>query len=126
MTGRVVHFEIPADDVGRASSFYREAFGWTISPMPEISYTIVSTVATDDGGTPTEPGAINGGMLPRDEYVSSPVITVQVDDVAQALARVEQLGGTIVRDKFEVAGMGFAAYVTDSEDNVLGLWEDAT
>ncbi len=37
MSGRVVHFEIPADDVERAQSFYQEAFGWQITPMPDMN-----------------------------------------------------------------------------------------
>ena len=43
MSGRVVHFEIPADDVGRAEEFYRSAFGWTLNSMPDMGYTMVST-----------------------------------------------------------------------------------
>ncbi|MDQ1668085.1 MAG: uncharacterized protein QOE40_146, partial [Actinomycetota bacterium] len=31
MGGRVVHFEIPADDLARAQEFYRSAFGWEIN-----------------------------------------------------------------------------------------------
>jgi predicted enzyme related to lactoylglutathione lyase len=27
---RVVHFEIPADDTGRAVKFYQKVFGWKI------------------------------------------------------------------------------------------------
>jgi predicted enzyme related to lactoylglutathione lyase len=27
---KIVHFEIPADDEGRARNFYREVFGWQL------------------------------------------------------------------------------------------------
>src|SRR5690606_15349347 len=47
MAGQVVHFEIPADDMERAQAFYREAFGWRLNPMPEMSYTLVTTVEPD-------------------------------------------------------------------------------
>ena len=40
MSGRVVHFELPADDMERAKAFYAEAFGWTLSTMPEFNYTL--------------------------------------------------------------------------------------
>jgi predicted enzyme related to lactoylglutathione lyase len=43
MTGRVVHFELPYDDGERAQKFYSEAFGWSLMPMPDMQYTIVST-----------------------------------------------------------------------------------
>ena len=38
MADKVVHFEIPADDLDRARAFYREAFGWTINSIPELDY----------------------------------------------------------------------------------------
>jgi predicted enzyme related to lactoylglutathione lyase len=125
MSGRVVHFEIPADDVPRAQAFYREAFGWTMNSMPDMGYTMVSTVPTDERGMPAEPGAINGGMLARQDPVTSPVVTIDVDDIDRALGRVEELGGKTVRPKLAVGDMGFAAYFTDSEGNVMGLWENA-
>lgn len=125
MSGRVVHFEVPADDLERARNFYQEAFGWNLSSMPEVNYTVVSTTPTDGQGRPTEPGAINGGMFQREAPLSSPVITIEVDDVDKALETVESLGGATVRAKESVTGMGFAAYFTDSEGNLMGLWENA-
>lgn len=125
MSGQVVHFEIPADDVERAQAFYRNAFGWTINSVPEMHYTLVTTTAVDDNGRPTEPGAINGGMMAREGPINAPVITIGVDDVDQALSRIEELGGKTVRGKLDVAGMGFAAYFSDTEGNVVGLWQNA-
>jgi len=125
MSGRIVHFEIPADDVERAQAFYREAFGWRITPMPDMNYTIVSTTETDDSGFPKEPGGINGGMMARGEFFQHPVVTVETDDIDNALLTVEKLGGAVVRPKTPVGGMGFAAYFSDSEGNVIGLWENA-
>ena len=125
MSGRVVHFEIPADDVTRAQDFYRDAFGWQIQPMPDLSYTIVSTGPTDDQGRPTEPGGINGGMMKREAPVSAPVITLDVEDMDAALAKIESLGGSTVVGKQPVGDMGFSAYFTDSEGNLMGLWQSA-
>jgi predicted enzyme related to lactoylglutathione lyase len=126
MSGRVVHFEIPADNLERASAFYRQAFGWQLNAVPQMNYTLVSTTAVDESGAPTDPGAINGGMLPRGGPVTSPVITVEVDSVDRALAKVEELGGKTVLGRQPVGDMGFSAYVTDSEGNVVGLWENAS
>jgi predicted enzyme related to lactoylglutathione lyase len=125
MDGQVVHFEIPADDVERARGFYRDAFGWRIDPMPEMDYTMVSTTPSGPDGMPTEPGAINGGMMPRQGPVTSPVITVNVDDVDAALAKLEQLGGKTITGRQAVADMGFSAYFQDTEGNVVGLWQTA-
>lgn len=125
MSGKVVHFEIPADDVERAQGFYREAFGWTISSMPGMGYSLVGTAPTDETGTPTEPGGINGGLLPRQSPITAPVIVVEVEDVDAALSTVEKLGGAVARGKEPVGDMGFAAYFTDPEGNVIGLWQTA-
>ena len=34
MAGKVVHFEVPYDDVDRATSFYKDIFGWQIQSVP--------------------------------------------------------------------------------------------
>ena len=123
MGGRVVHFEVPFDDGDRARAFYQNAFGWDITPMPEMSYTLVSSGPTGDQG-PTEPGYIGGGMMQRDEVFRGPVLVVDVDDIDASLSKVEELGGKIVRPRMEVGEMGFAAYFTDPEGNLTGLWQN--
>jgi uncharacterized protein len=126
MTGRVVHFEVPFEDGDRARSFYKEAFGWNISQMPEMSYTVVSSGPTSEQGMPSEPGYINGGMFQKDSYgVTTPVITIDVDNIDAALERVAELGGSTVVPKEAIGDMGWAAYFKDSEGNVMGLWQSA-
>ncbi len=121
MNGRVVHFEVPFDDGDRARAFYQNAFGWDITPMPEMSYTLVSTGPSGEQG-PTEPGYISGGMMDRDEVFKGPIITVAVDDIDGALAKVEEQGGKTVRPRQEMGEMGSIAYFTDTEGNLMGLW----
>ncbi|HEX7461680.1 MAG TPA: VOC family protein [Dermatophilaceae bacterium] len=125
MSGRVVHFEIPFDDGDRARNFYQAAFGWDITHVPDMDYTMVSTGPTSQEQGPTEPGYIGGGMLQRVDFAQGPIITVDVDDIDAALAKVEELGGTTVRPKLAVGQMGFAAYFNDSEGNLMGLWQTA-
>ena len=124
---KIVHFEIPADDLDRAKSFYGSVFGWDLSttPMPGGGeYTSVVTTPVDEQTMmPTEPGAINGGMFQRDETLTSPVLTIDVDAIDDALAQVESSGGTVVAPRTEIPGMGAFAYFKDPEGNVLGLWE---
>lgn len=103
MSRKVVHFEIPADDVERAGAFYEKAFGWRLATAPGMGYTIVGTTPTDERGASTEPGAINGGMLERQAPISNVVITVDVDDVDEALRKIEELGGSVVRGKLPEA-----------------------
>jgi predicted enzyme related to lactoylglutathione lyase len=124
MSARVVHFEVPFDDADRARSFYRDVFDWQIQPVPEMSYNMVSTGPTGDQG-PSEPGYIGGGMLQRQEPITTPVITLQVDDIDASLIAIDKHGGHAVGEKMPVGGMGFAAYFHDSEGNLMGLWQNA-
>ncbi|MFE3445152.1 VOC family protein [Nocardia sp. NPDC059180] len=124
MTGRVVHFEIPYDDGDRARDFYREAFGWQVNEVPDMDYTLVMTGPLGADGMSSEPGYINGGLTRRGQ-VTAPVVTVDVDDIDGALAKIQTLGGTTVGPKFAVGEMGFAAYFADPEGNLVGLWESA-
>ena len=124
---RVVHFEIPADDVSRATEFYGSVFGWELQDyeMGSGTYTIVRTVPVDERQMPTEPGAINGGLMPRSPAAPHPVITIQVDSIDEALKKVEAGGGSVVTPRTEVPNMGWFAYFKDSEGNTMGLWESS-
>ena len=123
--GKVVHFEIPADNLARAKKFYNTVFGWKIDGYPEMQYTILRTTETDAKGMPKEVGAINGGMLERQDPVRAPIVTISVDNMEQATAKIETNGGKIIRPKIAVGDMGFAAYFRDTEGNVIGLWQNA-
>jgi len=123
---KVVHFEIPADDVDRAKKFYGSTFGWELQTMQmgEGEYTIVQTTAVDEQTQlPTEPGAINGGMFQRDERLTSPVITIDVDGIDDVLKQIEDAGGSTIQPRTPIPGMGAFAYFKDPEGNVMGLWE---
>ena len=123
MTGRVVHFEVPYDNGERARAFYSDVFGWAIQYVPDVGYNLVQTGPTDDTGMPTEPGYIGGGMFQRDADIGRPIITIEVDDMTKALAKIAERGGAEVREPQQVGDMGIAAYFTDSEGNLLGLWQ---
>lgn len=122
---KVVHFEIPVEDEERAKEFYKKAFDWKINSMPEMSYHIVHTSEIDElNNIPKEIGAINGGMMKRNELIQSPVITINVESIKDALERIGELGGEIMGEIMEIGEMGFAAYFKDTEGNILGLWEN--
>ena len=124
---KVVHFEIPADDLERAKTFYGSIFGWDLSTMPMPGggqYTSVVTTPVDERTQmPTEPGAINGGLTERESSMPAPVITIDVDGIDDALKEIEAEGGSTVTPRTQIPGMGAFAYFKDPEGNVLGLWE---
>jgi len=87
------------------------------------TYTTVRTVPVDEQQVPTEPGAINGGMMTRTADVPAPVITIGVDAIDETLKEVEARGGGVVQPRTEIPNLGAFAYFTDTEGNVVGLWE---
>ncbi|HEX2405041.1 MAG TPA: VOC family protein [Acidimicrobiia bacterium] len=120
---KVVHFELPADDISRAKQFYDSVFGWGLQDVEGMDYTSITTVQVDENQMPTEPGAINGGLTSRSNEVNVPVLTVDVESIEDTLSSVEAAGGSSVRPRTEIPGMGAYAYFRDTEGNVVGLWE---
>jgi predicted enzyme related to lactoylglutathione lyase len=120
---KVVHFEIPFDDKARAMKFYTDAFDWRLTDMPEMSYVVAQTTAVDDKQMPKEPGAINGGLFQRPREAPHPTLYVAVDSIEEALGKVTAAGGKVVTPKTPIPGMGAYARITDTEGNVIGLFQ---
>src|SRR4029079_8379264 len=55
---RIAHFEIHAENPGKAAEFYGALFGWKMQHLAHIDYWLIDTT---DGN---EPG-INGGIVKR-------------------------------------------------------------
>jgi uncharacterized protein len=123
----VVHFEIPVGNLAAAKEFYYKAFGWDLKTddMPGgKSYTSATTTETGEDYRPKQPGAINGGLVERDEIIKAPVVTISVASIEDAIQQVEAAGGKGLTPKQTVPEMGDFAYVADPEGNVVGLWHD--
>ena len=120
---RVVHFEIPADDLERAKKFYSENFGWKLNQFgPEMgNYVLVHTGPTDDKGMPQDKAFINGGLMLRDPSATSPVLVIAVDDADATVEKVERSGGTLVGEILDIPNVGRYARVQDTEGNVIGV-----
>jgi uncharacterized protein len=112
----VVWFEIPADNTQRAIKFYNSLFGWNINPLPNVN----EYWHIDTGGSDT---SIDGGLLPR-KHSRQPITTyVLVPSVTKFAAKVEKLGGTIMKPKTAVPQMGYFAICKDTESNEFAIWE---
>jgi predicted enzyme related to lactoylglutathione lyase len=118
---RVIHFEIQADDIARASEFYKNVLGWKIEQIMKKE-----TGGMDYWGVTTGdsvPG-INGGLYQRGEdKLYTYDCTIEVEDIDAAIAAVKANGGTIRREKMEIPGVGWFAGATDTEGNRLGLMQ---
>src|SRR3954469_499232 len=91
--GRVVHFEIHADDMERAERFYTGVFGWeAMRTGGPIDYRLLRT------GPPDQPG-IDGAITPRRapaegvEALIAFVCTIAVENMDETVRRVTDAGG---------------------------------
>lgn len=112
-----VKFEVPADDLRRASGFYKEVFNWSTMDLP-FGYVLLDTE-----GKPVDPMASSGGISPRNEFVKAPVLIIDVPSVDATAEKVKAAGGEILNEKQQVADFGYSMYVKDTEGSVLCLWE---
>ena len=125
---KVVHFELPADNIERAKKFYKEAFDWQTENYPDMNYVILRTVEVDEKMMPKESGAINGGMFKRGDpnaAAVTPSVSVNVEDMEEAIKKIKNAGGLILKEKSPVGDMGFIAYFKDTEGNILSVWQTA-
>lgn len=139
--GRVVHFEIQADDPARAIVFYEKVFGWkitkwdppgldTMEGQVTSSYWLVMTGDRGSGIKGKENDGIDGAIVQRhgdsppfNNPVSSFVCTIEVDDIGQACRRVIEGGGNMLVEKNAVPKVGWVCYCKDTEGNVFGMMQ---
>ena len=128
----VIHFELPAEDRGRARRFYEGVFGWQVTELgPEMGdYSLVFTTQTDPvSRMPVKPGAINGGFYKKDAPEQATRITILVDDLEKVRASVKAAGGRFLPgasgdEVDDMPGLGLFSTFVDPEGNVVTLYED--
>ena len=125
----VIHFEMPANDPDRVRKFYESAFGWQTTPLgPETGDFVLAFTSETDEETrmPKKRGAINGGFYRKtapDQHVR---LTILVEDIQEAMKKVESAGGQPVGEVQEMPGVGLFASFLDTEGNLLTLNQDFT
>ena len=113
--GKVVNFHLPADDVERAATFYREVFGWEFVPFPNspTPYLVYEPADQDGAGVPA-------AITLRQEFIKAPVPTIEVDNIDQSMTAIAMKGGQQARVA-DIPGLGRFGYAIDSEGNVIAL-----
>lgn len=115
----VVHFEMPYENRDRAAKFYEEAFGWKMNKLgPEMgNYMLAETAETDENRMVKTPGTINGGFYKKTDDPSShpPSIVIQVENLEEAMEKVEKAGGKIMNKPEDIPGIGRWVSFRDSE-----------
>jgi predicted enzyme related to lactoylglutathione lyase len=113
MPGKLVHFELPADDIGRARTFWSGIFGWTFNDpgMPGIEYLMAET------------GEGQGGAIyPSQAGERGPIVYFDTDDIDASLEQVQSLGGR-AGEKQPIPHVGFFARCADTEGNEFSLFQ---
>jgi predicted enzyme related to lactoylglutathione lyase len=126
---RVVHFEIQADDVERAKTFYAAVFGWTFQDYSQYTGSPYFGVMT---GPEEQPG-INGGLLQRPapapaagQGTNGFVCTMEVADYDETERRILSSGGQVALPKMALPGMAWQGYYLDPEGNTFGIHQRDT
>lgn len=125
--GRVVHFEIHAENPDRAVKFYTAVFGWQFTKWDgPAEYWLIST------GDPQAPG-INGGLVRRQgpaptegQAVNSYVCTIDVAAVDASVTAATTNGGKLVVPKMAIPNIGWLVYIKDTEGNIVGMMQRDT
>ena len=116
MANPFVHVELNTTDVAKAKGFYSKLFDWKLEdlPMEGGTYTMIHVGEGTGGGLMKHPmpGASSFWLA-----------YVLVDDIDAATKKVRALGGTVMKDKTEVMGMGWLAIIVDPTGAHLGLWK---
>ena len=112
---RPVHFEITVADPDRAAKFYADVFGWKFEKWEgPMEYWLIMT------GEKDQPG-INGGMMKGD--VPKTVNTIDVPNIDEYVEKITASGGKVIMPKDEIPGVGYFAYVQDTEGNEFGIMQ---
>lgn len=116
--GRVVHFELAAEDAERAIKFYTKVFDWSFDKWenPGSPYWLIKT------GEASEMG-IDGGMALKVDSLTDISNAIMVKSVDEAMTVVADNGGVMMTPKIDLGKMGAMAYFQDTEGNILSLFE---
>lgn len=116
----IVHFNIIADQIDRAKTFYEKAFDWKFVSLPEpMNYYLIET--TDVDGQK----GIGGGLTIRESsQVPGTINFIGVTSLDEMVDRIKMLGGKIVTAKQVIPNWGYFAVCTDTENNQLGLFQE--
>ena len=114
----LTHFEIPVEDVDKAKEFYSNLFDWEFNYMEEMNY-LMFTGESEDGKS-----KMSGGIFKKPNESFTVTNYFSVKSLAESAKKVEELGGKIVVPKTPVPGMGWFVHFTDTDGNLLALFEN--
>lgn len=109
--------ELITDDPERCKSFFRDLIGWETREMemPSGVYTVFRSGEQDVGGMVKMAGEQGATMPPH--WISY----IDVEDVDDAAAKVEGLGGALKMGPQDIPGIGRFCVIADPTGAVVAL-----
>jgi predicted enzyme related to lactoylglutathione lyase len=118
-------FNIPVEDMDRASAFYERVFGWSTRSIPGSGGDYHSLQMPSVFGGPDGNGLVAGGLYNRGTNGLGQVfLEVAVGSIEECVENVIASGGRLIRGKKPMLDFALFAVVEDTEGNPIGLWED--
>ena len=117
MEHSITHFEIYGDDPQQIADFYGRIFGWRIEQMPGLSYWRIFPQAN-------ETGPLHGGVTHRAlSGLNGWLLYVNVASLDETVELVQQLGGSVIRQKTAIPKVAWVTIVADPANNIFGVWQ---
>jgi hypothetical protein len=113
--------ELMTRDAEAAKRFYGASLGWTFEsmPMPDGTYWVAKMGTTPVGGIFTMSGPMFEG-IPEHWFAY-----IAVDNVEARTKKLTAAGGKIMKEPFDVPGVGRIVIVQDNKGVTLGLMTPA-
>jgi predicted enzyme related to lactoylglutathione lyase len=111
MGSAVIQFEIGGPDDQLLAAFYRQLFGWEMTPIPGANYTLIAASGA----------GIRGGLGRSRTGQPWATFYAEADDLQAVLDRATALGGTTVVPITEIPGKLAYAMLSDPDGLLVGV-----
>jgi predicted enzyme related to lactoylglutathione lyase len=112
--GRICYIEIPASDIEESAEFYSRVFGW------QVRQDNAGDTAFDDASGQVSGMWVTDRAPMRDAGI---IISIMVDDAADAVERIREAGGEIYR-AIDPNEPEIFAWFRDPGGNLMGIYQE--
>ena len=108
--------ELMTNDVEKAKAFYKSTIGWKLDamPMPNGTYWVAKLDDKPVAGIMDMAGTVPPGTPPH--WFSY----IEVDDVDARVKKIAASGGKVMREPFDIPGVGRIAVLADATGAMIG------
>lgn len=111
--GSFIHIELTSSDPPSTLKFFEQVFGWEFQSQPQFEY-----------HTFTAPSGPGGGLSKPMEGQAPAILNYILSaDLDGDLQRIRDAGGTVLREKNEIPGVGWFAVFQEPAGLTLALFQ---